>query len=49
MEGYALEPITAEQRREMLEKAIEKSTQNGTWPMLLAAIGMVLSMGENKN
>lgn len=46
-EGYMLEPITPEQKREMLEKAIEKSTENGTWPMLLAVIGMALGL-DNK-
>lgn len=47
-EGYMLEPMTLEQKREMLEKAIEKSTQNGTWPMLLAVIGMIMGGNNNK-
>ena len=42
-EGYMLDQMTVEERRELLEKAIEKSTKNGTWPMLLAAISMIMA------
>lgn len=47
-EGYILKEMTPEERREMLEKAIDKSLENGTWPMLLAVIGMTLGLGNNK-
>lgn len=47
-EGYILEPVTPEQKRELLEKAVEKSLENGTWPMLLAMIGMVMSKGDKE-
>ncbi len=47
-EGYVLQAMTPEERRELLEKAIEKSLKNGTWPMLLATIGMVMSIGGNE-
>lgn len=47
-EGYVLQTMSPEERRELLEKAIEKSLKTGTWPMLLAAIGMVMSIGDNQ-
>lgn len=48
-EGYILQTMTPEERRELLEKAVEKSTENGTWPMLLAAIAMCLGLGGNNH
>lgn len=47
-EGYILQTMTPEERRELLEKAIDKSLEKGTWPMLLAVIGMTLGMGNKE-
>ncbi len=47
-EGYILEPITPEEKRKLLEKAVEKSLENGTWPMLLAIIGMTLGSNNKE-
>ena len=48
-EEYILQEMTPEERREMLEKAVEKSLENGTWPMLMAVIAMCLGLGGNSH